>query len=133
MISIIAVGVGGFIGSVLRYIISLKMNQIFSQTLIPPGTLLVNVFGSLLLGFIMQLSFRANINPNLRLFLTTGIMGGLTTFSTLSYETITLLTNGYYISGLLNIVLNLILGLSAAFFGMVICNVIFWYSKDAVN
>ncbi|KAF2960968.1 fluoride efflux transporter CrcB [Fervidobacterium sp. 2310opik-2] len=125
MISIIAVGVGGFIGSVLRYIISLKMNQIFSQTLIPPGTLLVNVFGSLLLGFIMQLSFRANINPNLRLFLTTGIMGGLTTFSTLSYETITLLTNGYYISGLLNIVLNLILGLSAAFFGMVICNVIF--------
>jgi len=133
MISIIAVGVGGFIGSVLRYIISLKMNQIFSQTLIPPGTLLVNVFGSLLLGFIMQLSFRANINPNLRLFLTTGIMGGLTTFSTLSYETITLLTNGYYISSLLNIVLNLILGLSAAFFGMVICNVIFWYSKDAVN
>ena len=122
MISIIAVGVGGFIGSVLRYIISLKMNQIFSQTLIPPGTLLVNVFGSLLLGFIMQLSFRANINPNLRLFLTTGIMGGLTTFSTLSYETITLLTNGYYISSLLNIVLNLILGLSAAFFGMVICN-----------
>lgn len=121
MISIIAVGVGGFIGSVLRYIISLKMNQIFSQTLIPPGTLLVNVFGSLLLGFIMQLSFRAN----LRLFLTTGIMGGLTTFSTLSYETITLLTNGYYISSLLNIVLNLILGLSAAFFGMVICNVIF--------
>ncbi|ABS60376.1 fluoride efflux transporter CrcB [Fervidobacterium nodosum] len=125
MIPIIAVGVGGFIGSVLRYIISLKMNQIFSQTLIPPGTLLVNVFGSLFLGFIMQLSFRANINPNLRLFLTTGIMGGLTTFSTLSYETITLLTNGYYISSLLNIVLNLILGLSAAFFGMVICNVIF--------
>lgn len=126
MISIIAVGVGGFIGSVLRYIISLKMNQIFSQTLIPPGTLLVNVVGSLLLGFIMQLSFRANINPNLKLFLTTGIMGGLTTFSTLSYETIALLTNGYYISGLLNIALNLILGLSAAFFGMMLCNVIFY-------
>ncbi len=125
MIPIIAVGIGGFIGRVLRYVISLKMNQIFSQTLIPLGTLLVNVFGSLILGFIMQLSFKANINPNIKLFLNTRIMGGLTTFSTLSYETIMLLTNGYYISGLLNITLNLILGLSATFFGIVLCNVIF--------
>lgn len=121
---IFAVGIGGFLGSVARYLISLRMNEMYPESFIPYGTLIVNVVGSFLLGVIMELSVRSDMNTTLRLFLSTGIMGGLTTFSTMSYETIALLTSSQYLYAVLNIALNLIFGLSAGFVGKIVIDVL---------
>lgn len=108
---LIYVGLGGFIGASLRYVVSICTIRILGNEF-PYGTLIVNVIGGILIGFIMELSLTPDlISPNLKLFFTTGIMGGLTTFSTFSYETITFFSNGSYILGGLNAALNLFLSL----------------------
>lgn len=124
MQKIIFVGIGGFIGASLRYIISVNSPKFFG-TQLPYGTLIVNIIGGVLIGFIMELSLLTDfISPNLRLFLTTGIMGGLTTFSTFSYETISLFTDGRYILGTLNTCLNLFLSLGGVLIGKLIAHII---------
>lgn len=124
MIKVIYVGLGGFIGASLRYLISIGASKTFNFD-IPMGTLIVNILGGLLIGFIMELSFSTDIiSPDLRLFLTTGILGGLTTFSTFSYETINLLNSGSYIWGIVNIILNLLLSLIGVVIGKILCNAI---------
>lgn len=117
MEKVIYVGIGGFIGASLRYLISINSSKWFGNQL-PYGTLIVNVVGGLLIGFIMEMSLNTNyISPNMKLFLTTGIMGGLTTFSTFSYETITLFSAGRYISGIANTCLNLFLSFGGVVVG----------------
>lgn len=124
-IKLLAVGTGGFLGSVLRYLISLRLNQRYPNSLIPYGTLAVNVSGSFFLGLIMQVSFYVPMNESVRLFFTTGIMGGLTTFSTLTYETIALVYNQSYFGATLNILLNLSIGLLSALGGKELVDVIY--------
>ena len=85
-INIICVGCGGFLGAISRYIISIYTSKQFLFK-IPLGTLIVNVLGGFLIGLIMELTIKNNfISPQLKLFLTTGIMGGLTTFSTFNLD-----------------------------------------------
>lgn len=111
------VGVGGFIGASLRYIISINAPKMLGSQL-PYGTLFVNVIGGILIGLIMELSLTSDvIPPDLRLFLTTGILGGLTTFSTFSYETITLFVNKSYMLGTINTCLNLFMSLGGVVVG----------------
>lgn len=117
MLKVLYVGVGGFIGAALRYIISINTPKMFGSQL-PYGTLIVNVVGGLLIGFIMEYSLSTNlISNNLRLFLTTGILGGLTTFSAFSYESISLFSSGKYFLASLNIFLNLFLSLGGVVLG----------------
>ena len=119
-INIICVGCGGFLGAISRYIISIYTSKQFLFK-IPLGTLIVNVLGGFLIGLIMELTIKNNfISPQLKLFLTTGIMGGLTTFSTFSYETIVLIKEGNILLAILNILLNLILSL----LGVVVGNIV---------
>lgn len=121
MVQILYVGIGGFIGASLRYIISTHTSRLFG-TFFPIGTLIVNVIGGFLIGFIMELSLQTDaISSNSRLFLTTGILGGLTTFSTFSYETIAYFGDSSYILGILNICLNLLLSLAGVVFGRLAC------------
>lgn len=124
MNKILIVGAGGFLGAALRYIISgWSVNKFGSS--FPFGTLIVNVVGGLLMGFIMEASVSTlSIPANVRLFLTTGIMGGLTTFSTFSYETISLMSDGEYLKGGLNAGLNLFLALAACFAGKMLAQLL---------
>lgn len=117
MVEILSVGLGGFLGAISRYIISMQASRLFTGR-IPIGTLFVNILGGLLIGFILELNSKTNvISPQMKLFLTTGLMGGLTTFSTFSYETVGLFSDGSYISAMVNIILNVILSLIGVVIG----------------
>ena len=91
MVKIVYLGIFGGLGCVARYMISGWVYNLAGRSL-PYGTLAVNVIGSLLLGVIMEGSLRSTLlSPDLRIGLTVGFMGGFTTFSTFSYETVRLL------------------------------------------
>ena len=117
MVEILSVGLGGFLGAISRYIISMQASRLFTGR-IPIGTLCVNILGGLLIGLILELNSRTNVvSPQMKLFLTTGLMGGLTTFSTFSYETVGLFSDGSYTSAMINIILNVVLSLVGVIIG----------------
>jgi CrcB protein len=101
---LLLIGIGGFFGAMLRYLISGILPTKFG---LPTGTMMVNLIGSFLVGIIMYSSMFFQISPESRLFIITGFCGALTTFSTFSYETFSLIEHGYIIKSGLNIVLNL--------------------------
>lgn len=91
----------------------------------PYGTLSVNILGSFLMGLIMEAGlYTWNISPYTRTVVTVGFLGGLTTFSTFSYETVSLLHDGSYFLGGLNIILNVVLCLCGLWLGKSIVHII---------
>lgn len=93
---IASIAVGGALGSVLRYWIGTFI-QTRAGVEFPTGTLLVNITGSLLIGFLIRYALETPaVTPEVRAFLTTGICGGYTTFSAFSYETAVLIEDGDY-------------------------------------
>jgi len=85
----------------------------------PWGTLAVNVVGSFLIGLIMHVGLTTDlISPTLRLFLTTGVMGGLTTYSTFNYETLGFLREGSWELGLANLLGTVVICLAAGLLGL---------------
>lgn len=124
MKTILYIGLGGFLGAISRYEISIFINK-YNQSQFPYSTLAVNILGSILIGFIM--SWSVNISPiqnNIKLFLTTGCMGGLTTFSTFSYETVVLFNEGNILLSILSIFSNLFFSILGVCVGMYICRLI---------
>lgn len=113
------IGLGSFIGGVGRYYLTILLQNRFI-TSIPYGTLAVNVIGCFLIGMIYGLSERVTLNGEWQLFLTTGILGGFTTFSSFSYETISLFRDQQYGYALLNIGISILLGLAATMVGIII-------------
>jgi CrcB protein len=114
---ILFLGIGGFIGSNARYWISVLMLRLTGGSF-PFGTLTVNSIGCLLLGILAGSSAAWNISPGLKLMLGTGFLGALTTFSTFSVETVELFQKSSHLNVILNIGLNLGIGLAAAAFGI---------------
>lgn len=91
----IGVSVGAALGALLRWRLGIVLNPIFPT--LPLGTLAANLLGGLLMGFAMEfIAQNASIPPALRIAATTGFLGGLTTFSTFSAETVTLLFRREY-------------------------------------
>lgn len=119
MLRLLAViAVGGAVGSVSRYLTQLVVARHFAHPF-PLGTLLVNVLGCLLIGLFYALAEKGTLaSPMLRLLLTTGFCGGFTTFSTFSYETLTLLEAGEYLLVAFYVAGSVLLGLLATFAGM---------------
>ena len=109
---------GGAIGTGLRYLTGIVAADWFG-TAFPYGTLIVNLSGALVIGVVQQLGAEALLIPdNVRLFLTTGMMGGLTTYSTFSYETVRLMETGAWPQAWINIVVTTTIALSLCFVGM---------------
>lgn len=119
MRNIIIIGAGGFIGAVLRYLAVLSMQVFKGKTNIPLGTLLVNVVGCLLIGFLAVLAENNKvISSETRNFLIVGILGAFTTFSAFGFETVNLFKSGLTFHFVANIVLQVVLGLAAVWAGM---------------
>ena len=107
MAEFIVVGIGGFIGSCMRFGLT-KLSNTFCITF-PYGTLLSNVIAALCIGFIIGFGQQsASIAPKVKLFLTTGLLGGLSTFSTFSLETVNLFKANKPLIASGNILLNLV-------------------------
>lgn len=114
---------GGGLGAVCRYLVTTQVGARFG-TMFPWGTLSVNLLGSLLMGWILGLILLltertgSGLGEAARLLLTVGFLGGFTTFSSFSMETLTLLRGGSLFYALANIGMNVILGLLAAWLGL---------------
>lgn len=116
---ILTIGAGSFIGGILRYLVSLSVqSQVFST--FPYGTLTVNVAGCLLIGMVYGISDRFTLAPEMRLFLATGLLGGFTTFSAFSNETIAMLRDGQFWMAGIYVASSIILGLLATIGGILI-------------
>ena len=119
MSELLAVGIGGFIGSCFRYILT-KLTFGLTESF-PLGTLLSNVIAGFFIGFIIGLEQNSvTISKRKKLFLTTGLMGGLSTFSTFSIETIDLFQSGKYILSVSNVLLNLVLSFIGVLAGLAV-------------
>jgi CrcB protein len=116
MNNLLLVALGGSIGAVFRYLISIFMIQVFGSSF-PFGTLLVNVLGSFLMGVIYALGQMSHISPELKALIGVGLLGALTTFSTFSNETLLLMQEGDWLKAALNVVLNLSLCLFMVYLG----------------
>ena len=116
--NILLVGLGGFVGSVLRYLASGWLPLLFKSTELPLGTMFVNIVGSLLIGFLGGFSDHIQVfSPNFRLLVFVGLLGGFTTFSTFGYETISLIRNEQFLLAFANVSIQLFVGFSAVIIG----------------
>ncbi len=108
---------GGAVGTGARYLVSGWAAQ-WLGTGFPYGTLAVNLIGSLLLGALMHVGLTTEwLSPPMRLAVTTGVMGGFTTYSTFSYETMRLLQEGAWLLAGANIAITIVACLAASFAG----------------
>ena len=116
-----AILMGGGIGSVLRYAVTLLVTQRVGAGYSWVATMLINVTGSFVIGAVFALAqTRAlGISPLMRMFLMTGVLGGYTTFSTFSLDMVTLVSDGALPLGLLYASGSVLLGFLAAFAGVV--------------
>lgn len=118
MAKTLMVGGGGFLGANLRYWLG-GWIQSRAGSVFPFGTLAVNVSGSFVLGALLALALRENWSPGWRLFLGVGVLGGYTTFSTFSQETVALVGDGSHRLALLYVLGNVVLGVLGAWLGIV--------------
>lgn len=113
---ILAVGAGGFLGAISRFLIATFVQKLTGPAF-PYGTLAVNILGSFIIGYLF-LFFEHTIAPTQKAILVTGFLGALTTFSTFSLETVVMMQSGFFVKAGLNIVLNATLCVVATVAGM---------------
>jgi crcB protein len=117
-LSLLAIGIGGGLGSIARFVVSREMGNWLGNYL-PYGTLTVNIAGSLALGWVITFFFdRPELSSTLRLGLTVGFLGAFTTFSTFSFESLQLLLDGSVWRAFFNVVLNAAACIVMCYLGM---------------
>jgi CrcB protein len=121
ILNIIFVAIGGSIGAIFRFIIDKAITDRVKHH-IPFGTLGVNLIGLFIIGFSFSLFKHHIVSAQFKLFLVTGFLGALTTFSSYALNTFRLFEKGHYRHGINNILLNNFLGMGVAFLGAKIGN-----------
>jgi CrcB protein len=122
--SFLIAGIGGFLGSGARFLVS-RYIQLSFASVFPWGTFLVNILGSLLIGIFFGISEKGNfMSPEWRLFLTVGLCGGFTTFSSFSNDIYLLLQNREFFRIVTYSTLSFMLGLLAVFLGRTLIKLI---------
>lgn len=123
--TILIVGSGGFIGSVMRYLVQIWVEKGLMSTF-PWGTFVANITGSFIIGVVFALAEKGNVlNTEWRMFLAVGICGGFTTFSSFAYNNLTLLKEQAYTSFFLNLGGSLFLGILAVYLGIILAKAVF--------
>ena len=123
--TILIVGSGGFIGSVMRYLVQIFVEKGLSSTF-PWGTFVANIAGSFIIGVVFALAQKGNLlSVEWRLFLAVGICGGFTTFSSFAYNNLIMLKDGIYGQFIWNVGGSLVFGLLAVYLGMILVRTIF--------
>ncbi|MBM3926769.1 MAG: fluoride efflux transporter CrcB [SAR202 cluster bacterium] len=118
MITVLLVGAGGAIGSMLRYGVGVWADRLLSHPVFPYGTVAVNLAGCLLIGLLAGLvESRQLFGGGVQSFLIVGLLGGFTTFSAFGYQTLTLFRDGQPGLAFLNVGLQVIVGVAAAWAG----------------
>ena len=117
MRAVLLIGLGSFIGGISRYLLSMAIQPKAIPTF-PYGTLTVNIIGCFLIGMVYGFAERSGLSNEWKLFLATGILGGFTTFSAFSYESISLMQDGRAGMALLYIGVSVVLGLLATYAGL---------------
>lgn len=113
MFNVLAVGAGGFIGAILRYLIGLVPVQ--ESITFPVKTFIINIIGSFVIGLVVAFAVKKSLDPRLVLFLKVGICGGFTTFSSFALETGDLLSGGNTAVAICYVVFSIVLGVAAVF------------------
>ncbi|MEZ5104835.1 MAG: fluoride efflux transporter CrcB [Draconibacterium sp.] len=123
--TLLFVGTGGFIGSIMRYLVQYFIEKVMTSTF-PLGTLLANIAGSFIIGIVFALAEKGNyLSAEWRIFLAVGICGGFTTFSSFAYNNFTMIKEHNYMQLLLNAGGSLVLGIFAVYLGIIFIKAIF--------
>ncbi|MBR9978784.1 MAG: fluoride efflux transporter CrcB [Bacteroidetes bacterium] len=121
MINAAVVGLGGFIGVLGRYGLGGLLHRQLPQATFPYGTLAVNLLGCFAIGVLAGLAeSRQLFGPEVRMFAFIGVLGGFTTFSTFSYETVLMLRDAEYWRAIVNVGMHVVLGLTLVWLGFAI-------------
>ena len=108
--------VGGGIGSLMRYLAGVAISTRFA-TMLPVGTMVINITGSFLIGLLMTILSERLPHPNWRLLLVVGFLGGYTTFSSFEWETFSAVRGGGFWIGIANVLGSVTLGYAAVWLG----------------
>ncbi len=123
--TVLAIGLGATIGASMRYYLTQLMNATFGNAF-PYGTLGANVIGSFVAGILVVVILeKAALNETYRLMLLIGLTGSLTTMSTLSWESVEMISLGHYGQASINILFNILLSLLAAGLGVILARYLF--------
>jgi fluoride exporter len=125
---VLFIAAGGALGSVARYLLS-GIDYKVSEGVFPAGTLMVNLLGSLAIGFFWGISEYSVFSSQMRLFLFVGILGGFTTFSTFALENFNLIRDGEGGIAVVNILLSNVLGIALVFGGYALARMAVQVSK----
>ena len=118
MLKVLLVGVGGFFGSISRYLVGGFVHKILDQPFFPYGTMAVNILGCFIIGLLNGVAeTRQVFSPEFRTLVFIGFLGGFTTFSTFGYESFNFVRDGQFGSTIANVGIHIVFGLAAVFVG----------------
>ena len=118
MRNLVIIGIGGFIGAILRYLISGGVQKWSHSVDFPYGTLVVNLIGCLIIGMLTRLDeMRTLLSPEMRFFILIGLLGAFTTYSTFSNEAMNLINDRRFHLAILYVGAHVVLGLMAVLLG----------------
>ena len=122
--TILIVGTGGFIGSVMRYLLQVFIENKLLSTF-PLATMIANIAGSFIIGVVFALAEKSMMNSDWRIFMSVGICGGFTTFSAFAFNNFNMIKEHTWNQLFLNIGGTMILGILAVYFGIILVREIF--------